>query len=342
MYRWQYIKSTYLCIGIQLMSTVLAFSKGLSPSQIICANPSLPYGGLSIASKSKILARFANRQQYLPQQLIPRDMSLEGRRALARCFLQKNPFPIIAKPDRGVVGIGVRKITTSRQLEEILNIMPSDYMLQQYCGYPLEYGVFFCKFPAETRGSVVSLTEKIVPFVCGDGTRSVRQLVQSNPEFKFNKNALISHARNLDYIPPKGAQHPVIIQGSHTYGAIFKDRNDRINGRLESWLNELCTADGEFYFGRFDMKVRDQDALDTGSGVKIIELNGCWSEPIHIYDDRHSFGFGVKALFRSYERAYRIAKFNKKRLRMKASLKELLSAYRAYLQEKELLMRIVG
>ncbi len=153
---------------------------------------------------------------------------------------------------------------------------------------------------------------------------------------------MISHARNLDYIPPKGAQYQVIIQGSHTYGSIFKDRNDRINGQIESWLNELCTADVQFYFGRFDMKVKDENALRTGSGVKIVELNGCWSEPIHICDDRHSFGFGVKALFRSYERAYRIAKFNKQQLRMKASLKELLSAYRDYLQEKELLIRIAG
>jgi hypothetical protein len=41
-------------IGIQLMSTGLALSKGLTPAQIICANPSLPYGGLSIASKRAV------------------------------------------------------------------------------------------------------------------------------------------------------------------------------------------------------------------------------------------------------------------------------------------------
>lgn len=342
MFRWHYINSKYMYIGIQLMSTALALSKGLTPSQIICANPSLPYGGLSIASKTKILERFQARRQFLHQQLIPKNMNFDQRKALAVAFLETNSFPIIAKPDRGVVGIGVRRIDSENDLNDILSIMPSDYMLQQYCDFPLEYGIFFCKFPDEPQGTVVSLTEKIAPFVFGDGRRNVQQLVQNNPDFKYNKEALLSHARNLDYIPQNGAWHQVVVQGSHTYGSIFKDRNDRINQALESWLNELCTADDEFYFGRFDMKVRDREALKSGSGVKIIELNGCWSEPIHIYDDRHSFLFAFKEIFLSYARAYHIAKLNKKRLQMKASLKELLAAYRDYLQEKKQIIRVVG
>ena len=91
---------------------------------------------------------------------------------------------------RSVVGIGVRRIDSEIELDDILRIMPSDYMLQQYCGYPLEYGIFFCKFPADARGRVVSLTEKIAPFVFGDGRSSVQQLVQLNPDFKFNKSRL--------------------------------------------------------------------------------------------------------------------------------------------------------
>ena len=66
MFRWHYINSKYMYIGIQLMSTALALSKGLTPSQIICANPSLPYGGLSIASKTEILDRFQARKQFFP------------------------------------------------------------------------------------------------------------------------------------------------------------------------------------------------------------------------------------------------------------------------------------
>ena len=342
MFRWHYIKSKYMYVGIQMMSTALALSKGLTPSQIIFANPSLPYGGLSIASKTKIIERFKGRRQYLDHQLIPRDMPVEERKKLAMTFLESNPFPVIAKPDRGVVGIGVRRLDSAEELDDILNIMPSDYMLQQYCDYPLEYGIFYCRYPDESFGSIVSLTEKIAPFVFGDGRSSVKQLVQMNPDFRYNKDALLSHARNLDYIPHKGEWYQVIVQGSHTYGSIFKDRNDRIDPELESWLNALCAVDEEFYFGRFDMKVKDRNSLKDGSGVKIIELNGCWSEPIHIYDDRHSFPFAIRELFRSYSRAYQIARLNKKRLQMKASFREILTAYRHYLREKEEIIRVVG
>ncbi len=122
MFRWHYIPSKYMYIGIQLMSTAVALSKGLMPSQIICANPSLPYGGLSIASKTKILERFKERRQFLHQQLIPRNMNFDDRKALALSFLETNPFPIIAKPDRGVVGIGVRKIDSEADLTDILSI----------------------------------------------------------------------------------------------------------------------------------------------------------------------------------------------------------------------------
>ena len=175
MFRWHYIPSKYMYIGIQLMSTALAFSKGLTPSQIILANPSLPYGGLSIASKTQILERFQACGQFLHQQLIPKKLNPADRKALALSFLETHSYPVIAKPDRGVVGIGVRKLDCEKDLNDILNIMPSDYMLQQYCDYPLEYGIFFCKLPDEPRGRVVSLTEKIAPFVFGDGRHSLQQ-----------------------------------------------------------------------------------------------------------------------------------------------------------------------
>lgn len=342
MFRWHYIKSKYLYIGIHLMSTALAFSKGLSPFHIILANPSFPLGGLSAESKTKVLDHFRNTEQYLPQVLVAKVMCFEQRRSTALAFLEKVSLPVIAKPDRGVVGIGVRKINSIKELDEILEIMPCDYMLQGYCDFPLEYGIFFCKFPNQEKGRVVSLTQKIVPSVIGDGRKTVRELMDLNPEIKFNKNNLVTHARDLDYVPTAGEPYQILVQASHTYGCVFKDRNVEINPDLESWMNDMCAADGEFYFGRFDMKIKNKETLKTGKGVKICELNGCWSEPTHIYDDDHTFTYAVRELFRSYARAYKIAKLNKQRLKMKVPYKEILYAYKTYMQEKEEIIKVVG
>ena len=92
-------------------------------------------------------------------------MNLADRKALALSFLDTHSFPIIAKPDRGVVGIGVRRLDSENDLNDILSIMPSDYMLQQFCDFPLEYGIFYCKFPDEPRqGGVADRKNRPVCF----------------------------------------------------------------------------------------------------------------------------------------------------------------------------------
>ena len=342
MYRWHYIKSRYLYIGIHLMSTALAFSKGLSPFHIVLTNPNFPLGGLSAASKTEVLDHFKTTDQYLPHVLISQKLYFEERKAIALPFIERVSLPIIAKPDRGVVGIGVMRVDSVKKLDEILRIMPCDYMLQEYCDFPLEYAIFFCKFPNKKKGNVVSLSQKLIPFVIGDGSKTVSDLIELNPGIKYNKSNLVTHAKNLDYIPKSEEKYPILVQGSHTYGCVFKDRNHEITPDMEKWVNEMCLAESEFYFGRFDLKVKNKDSLKTGSGVKICELNGCWSEPVHIYDDDHNFSFAAKEMYRSYARAYKIAKLNKKRLKSKIPYRKIINAYRSYMHEKEAIIRIIG
>jgi hypothetical protein len=257
----------------------------------------------------------------------------------------------VAKPDRGVVGIGVRRIDTFEELNEIVEIMPCDYMLQEFCDYSLEYGIFYCRYPDREKGRVVSLTRKHIPVVVGDGQKTVRQLIDLTPDIKYNKPNLLAHAKNLEHVPDAGERYQVIDQASHTYGCIFRDNNHEITPEMDAheitpemdaWMNAMSSKASEFYFGRFDMKIRDEDSLQTGKGVKICELNGCWSEPAHIYDDDHTLSYAVKEMFRSYSRAYKIAKLNKRRLNLSVSYREIIAAYRSYMQEKVEIMKVVG
>ncbi len=342
MFRWHYIKSKYMYIGIHLMSTALALSRGLTPFHIILTNPNFPLGGLSAASKTEVLAHFKRTDQYLPQVLIPQAYPLEQRRQTAEAFIAEASLPVIAKPDRGVVGIGVRRVDSLEELKEIIEIMPCDYMLQEFCDYPLEYGIFYCRYPNREKGRVVSLTQKLIPAVIGDGQKTVRQLINLTPEIKYNKPNLLAHAKTLDHVPEAGERYQVIDQASHTYGCIFRDNNHEITPAMDAWINAMSSKASEFYFGRFDMKIRDKDSLHTGKGVKICELNGCWSEPAHIYDDDHTLGYAIKEMIRSYSRAYRIAKLNRKRLNLTVSYREIIDAYRSYMQDKAEIIKVVG
>jgi hypothetical protein len=324
------------------MSAALALSKGLSPFHIILTNPRFPLGGLSAASKVKVLDHFKNSEQFLPQVLIAKDLPVEDRRSTAFSFVEKISFPIIAKPDRGVVGIGVRKLYSPDELDEILTIMPCDYMLQEFCDFPLEYGIFYCRYPDREKGHVVSLTQKLIPSVVGDGSKTVRELIDLNADIQHNKMNLLTHAKNLDYTPKAGEHFQILDQASHTYGCVFRDNNYEITPQMNGWMNEMCSKADEFYFGRFDMKIKDKDALQTGKGAKICELNGCWSEPAHIYDDGHTLAYAIKEMFHSYRRAYKIAKINQKRLNPEIPYRKIIDAYRSYMQEKQEIIRVVG
>jgi hypothetical protein len=189
---------------------------------------------------------------------------------------------------------------------------------------------------------VVSLTQKLIPAVIGDGRKTVRELIESTPDIKYNKSNLLAHAKTLDEVPAAGQRYQVIDQASHTYGCVFRDRNHEITPEMDAWMNGMSSKASEFYFGRFDMKIRDQDSLHTGKGVKICELNGCWSEPAHIYDDGHTLGYAVKEMIRSYSRAYKIAKLNKKRLNPTVPYREIIDAYRSYMQDKAEIVKVVG
>ena len=324
------------------MSAALALSRGLSPFHIILTNPKFPLGGLSAASKVEVLDHFKNSEQFLPQVLISKDLSAADRKSTAFSFVEQVSFPIIAKPDRGVVGIGLRRLNSPEELEEILAIMPCDYMLQEFCDFPLEYGIFYCRYPNNAKGRVVSLTQKLIPSVVGDGHKTVRELIDLNPDIKHNKTNLLAHAKNLDDVPEAGEHFKILDQASHTYGCVFRDNNYEITPQMNAWMNEMCSKADEFYFGRFDMKIKDKDALHTGKGVKICELNGCWSEPTHIYDDAHTLAYAVKEMYHSYRRAYKIAKINQKRLNPKIPYRKIIDAYRSYMQEKAEIIRVVG
>jgi hypothetical protein len=143
-------------------------------------------------------------------------------------------------------------------------------------------------------------------------------------------------------VPAAGERYQVIDQASHTYGCIFRDNHHEITPEMDVWMNSMSLKANEFYFGRFDMKIRDKDSLRTGGGVKICELNGCWSEPAHIYDDHHTLSYAIKEMVRSYSRAHKIAEQNKKRLNLTVSYREIIAAYRSYMQEKAEIIKVVG
>jgi hypothetical protein len=341
---WHYWSAPVL-YGLVLgpLHIAAALKHGLSPLHMIRVNPVLPTG-ISLGTKDATLPLFEGKKQHLEFTAVRHNWSFEKKTAHVEQFMaeRKIHFPVIAKPCRGHVGIGVRKFTAPGELGAFLDTIPVDYIVQEFCDYPFEYGVFFCREPGKKRGKVVSLTEKIIPEVIGDGVSTVRQLVTSEEKFKTNRQALLTHARHLDTVPEKGCVWQVIVQGSHTYGSIFRDKNLLIDEKVHEWVNELCEGVKGFHYGRFDMKVRNAEALMTGNGVKIVEINGCGSDPVHVYDDRHPLSFAAREFFRFFDTAYRIAKINIQSRKIKTSMVAVIRLFLEDTRKKRTALQVIG
>jgi hypothetical protein len=314
--RWQYFPAWVLYTLITALNIPLMLRYRLTLAHLMLANPTLPWGGMEIGSKIEIMERFRGAPQFLEQIPLPVGAGVEANLADVRDRMSAGTlgYPAVAKPDCGCVGFGVAVVRDDDDVRAVLGQTPVDYLLQEHAGEGEEFGVFFTKGPGEMSGRITGLTHKVIPTVTGDGRSSLRTLVASDPRFDTNRKAVLTHARGLDEIPTEGQTVQLLVQASHTYGAWFRDITDQVTPELTGWVNAFMARDPEVRHGRLDIRAPDLEALQSGRAAKVIEVNGCLSEPIHVYDDDHSLWFGLVGFYRTYRDAYRAAAANRGRV----------------------------
>lgn len=340
---WQYWHSAVIYSGVGLLTLPLMIKYRLTPYHLIFSNAELPYGGMEIGSKSQVLEYLRGRPAFLEHLLLKKADGTARNTAKIDAFMAETglEFPLIAKPDLGCVGFGVRKVHDTAEILAILDQSPSDYLIQEYCAYPMEYSIFFVHLPGSKEGFVPSLTEKVIPSVTGDGRSSLRELISRDARYRHNRKALLRRAKGLDRVPPPGETVDILVQASHTYGTFFFDRCAAIDRDLEEWMNRVCDGIPGFRFIRFDLKALSRASLKTGEGVKIMEVNGCMSEPIHMYDPRHSLQFGAREFFRFYDMAFRIARSNRKN-GDRPPYGQMNRAFLRFFRNKKAIMKNIG
>ena len=156
------------------------------------ANPSFPGGGFYGESKAEILAL---AMQHVPEWTAPfvrrerptdaaaQTASTECESALAALQQAGIALPVVAKPDLGCRGAGVKLIRSAADLTRYIQAFPAGatYLLQQLVPFEGEAGIFYCRRPGQAQGRVISITLKYFPHVIGDGRRTVPGSVHQNP-----------------------------------------------------------------------------------------------------------------------------------------------------------------
>ncbi len=61
-------------------------------------------------------------------------------------------LPVIFKPDLGERGFMVQRINTESDIENYLSRMKYSFMIQELIDLPLEFGVFYLRYPSQQKG----------------------------------------------------------------------------------------------------------------------------------------------------------------------------------------------
>ena len=299
------------------------------------ANPSVFLSGMVGERKSELFSKATGeaKRKIAPWGLLEKGSDIEhtyknGLKIMTEKGLN---FPLVAKPDIGCRGAGVRVIRNKQQLLAYIQQFPvgESILLQKLAPYPAEAGIFYIRYPGTTKGEVFSLTLKYLPYVIGDGVSTLRELIENNPRANVLQHLYLNrHQNKLETIIPAGQSYQLAFAGSHSRGAIFRDGREYITHELAQSLDKICDGLPEFYYGRFDIKFRDVDSLMDGRNYIIVEVNGASSEAAHIWDCRGSLKEVFRVLFYQYRTLFHLGAINRRRGFKPASLWALFQAWK--------------
>ena len=315
---------------------MLRFRGALLPT---VANPSFPGGGFYGESKAEILA-LATR--HVPEWVAPfikvqRPQNLLGSTeserdaTLAALSAAGLSLPVVAKPDLGCRGAGVKLVRTEADLLAYIAGFPlgAAYLLQRLVPHQGEAGIFYCRQPGEARGRIVSITLKYFPHVVGDGRSSLRELILADQRAgKLSHLYLRRHAARLEAVPRAGEAIRLAFAGSHSRGAIFRNGTHLVTPAMEARFDAISQAMPEFHFGRFDIRFADFSKVQRGEAFTILEVNGAGAESTHIWDRHTGLLQAWRDLMRQYRWLFEIGAANRARGFKPMSLAAFMRDYR--------------
>ncbi len=289
------------------------------------SNPSILTGGMMGESKYEVL-------QLVPEPLKPKTILIKVPATVTRVtevMLEAGlTFPFILKPDLGERGWMVRRIKNELDIERYLKEIKINFIMQELVDLPLEFGVYYVRFPSQQQGFVNSITGKEFLSVTGDGKKPLQELILEKDRAKIQWNTLrIMYADRLSEIIPSGKKIELVSIGNHCLGTTFLNFNHLINDKLTASFDAISKQINGFYFGRYDLRCDTLQDMENGK-IKIMELNGCGAEPAHVYHPGSSLVKAIGVLITHWRNLYRVSKENHERGVPYLSLQEGTQIYK--------------
>jgi membrane protein DedA with SNARE-associated domain len=267
------------------------------------ANPVIPSGGMWGESKAAYFDDIAPAERDAVAAYVVMQRGREGAsadddtaNALALMRAEAMEFPVIAKPDIGWHGYGVRRLDDAADVRAYLQGFGAGpkVIFQQFVPHDGEAAILYARPPGERHGRIRSLTYRYYPHVVGDGASALRDLIRRDPRARWKARLHLGLDRShrgipqseLNRVPERGEVVQIALIGNQRAGGIYHDAHHHITAALEQRFDAIAQAMTEFHYGRFDIRFKSVDALMRGDDFKIVEINGIGGEAIDAWDPR--------------------------------------------------------
>ncbi len=273
-------------------------------------NPCMQFSWFSWTSKYEDLKKF-------DKNIIPKTIFIKNWESITDIInnISKNDlkYPLIAKPDFGRTWRDIMKLNNTDDIQSYLLHIKEDFLIQEFIDYPMEFGIFYYRFPNKDFWHISWITEKCFMFIKWDWKQKFCELIINHPRAKFYyKDLQLKHSSKRDEIIPEWKEIQLNYIWNHVRWSVFYDKSDLNNDILEKVFDDLSKSLNWFYFWRYDIKVKEIKDLYTGN-FKIIEVNWIWSLPVHNLDPNYGMINAYKEIFRHRDIIYKISKINYKR-----------------------------
>ena len=331
--RWEYWPPFVLYAPVALYVVWLGVRfRGLT--LFTAANPGIESGGFINESKAAILEGLRSAGDAIPAWRLLRasdDARTRGQAVRELVSAHGLSLPVVLKPDAGQRGSGVLVARSWEAIDAYLAEARYDVIAQAYVPGE-EFGVFYVRLPREAHGSIFAVTEKRMPFVTGDGRRTLEDLILGDARAVAMAPTYLETqgARRRDVVPA-GLRVQLAELGTHARGAYFHDGARLVTPELTAAIDRVSRSFPGFFFGRYD--VRSDSTEDFRSGrFRVVELNGVTSEATSIYDPDHGLIHAYRTLFAQWRLAFAIGAENRERGVRPARIGELLRSVGRYRQ----------
>lgn len=274
------------------------------------SNPTLTFGGFEGESKQEMY-------EQLPPGSFPNTIYIQPGAPFenVRQLIQINGFayPFIVKPDVGMAGILFRKLDTEEQLKSYHAKMPVQYLVQELVILPIEFSVFYYRYPNKSSGVITGFLQKEPMHIIGDGLATVQQLIDLHPKAKHRQEELTAwHYNKLQTILPAGEKYYLTYAANLNRGGSFINLHHEIDSQLLAVFDRLNAYSKTFFYGRYDLKAASLEDLKKGRNFLVLEYNGSGAEPNHVYNSGFTLSAAHAEILKHWKALYEISAYNHK------------------------------